>query len=125
MEARCHSRTSQVRGAKKKTAAYTMPDAGGPYLFVSTKPTKSSRWNYRYAGKQKTMTFGQYPDVSLAEARSAHQAARPELAKGDDPMAQRKARKTAVKAQAEAERIATANSFRSVALKWHEFWHPA
>lgn len=41
--------------------------------------------------KQKTVPSGQYPEISLADARTAHQAARTELTKGNDPMAQLKA----------------------------------
>ena len=61
------------------------------------------------------MTLGRYPDISLADARDRHGDARKRLAKGVDPMAQRKAEKT-------AEKIAVETSFQSVAGKWLEHW---
>jgi integrase len=68
------------------------------------------------------MSFGKYPDVPLANARNAHKEARKALANGDDPMAQRKAEKVAANLQIEAEKAINANSFKSVALKWHNWW---
>jgi len=56
------------------------------------------------------MSLGKYPDVSLALARERHAEARKLLATGVDPMAQRKAEKT-------AEEAAVENSFTSVALQ--------
>lgn len=61
------------------------------------------------------MAFGQYPEVPLMEARERHAAARKLLAAGVDPMAERKAEKTAVKAAAE-------NSFQSIAALWLAHW---
>lgn len=61
------------------------------------------------------MTFGKYPVVPLSLARSRHMDARQLLESGVDPMAQRKAEKT-------AEQIANENSFASVAAKWSEHW---
>ena len=114
----------KIRTAKPRAKAYRLADSGGLYLLVLPSGGKLWRWNYRYDGKQKTMPLGKYPDVSLADARPAHQAARGEIAKGNDPMALRKAEKVAVKAQAEAEKASDANSFKAVALKWHNWWAP-
>lgn len=114
----------KVRTAKPKEKAYGLADADGLYLLISPSGGKLWRWNYRYEGKQKTMSFGKYPDVPLADARDAHKEARKALAKGDDPMAQRRAEKVAANLQAEAEKAINANSFKSVALKWHAWWAP-
>jgi hypothetical protein len=64
------------------------------------------------------MSLGKYPDVSLAQARERHAEARKLLATGVDPMAQRKAEKT-------AEKIAVENSFQSVAAQWLAHWQVA
>ena len=61
------------------------------------------------------MSLGKYPAVSLALARERHAEARKLLATGVDPMAQRKAEKT-------AEKIAVENSFQSVTTQWLEHW---
>jgi integrase len=61
------------------------------------------------------MSFGKYPDVSLAQAREHHKEARKLLASRIDPMAQRKADKT-------VERTASENSFANVAARWLKHW---
>ena len=57
------------------------------------------------------MTFGKYPDVTLAQARERHAEARKMLASGVDPMLERKAEKAAI-----------SSSFRSVASLWMAHW---
>jgi integrase len=104
-----------VRSAKPKQRAYKMSDGGGLYLYVSPAGGKLWRWDYRHDGKGKTMALGKYPDVPLALARERHGAARKVLAAGTDPMAQRRATRT-------AEQVASENSFASVAEKWLEHW---
>jgi hypothetical protein len=61
------------------------------------------------------MTFGKYPDVSPARACDRHAQQRSILAEGMDPMAQKKAEKTAT-------RLATENSFATVAGQWLDHW---
>jgi len=61
------------------------------------------------------MSFGKYPSVTLAVARERHQEARKLLASGIDPMAQRKALKT-------AELLSSDNSFASIADLWLKHW---
>lgn len=61
------------------------------------------------------MSFGQYPDVTLHDARERHGAARKLLAGGVDPMAKRKSEKVAGMA-------ADSGSFRTVALLWIDHW---
>lgn len=90
-----------------------IPDEKGLYLFVSTKGTKSWRWKYRYAGKEKKLNFGMYPEVTLIRARQLRDEARAELALGLDPSVERKKRK----AVAVSESLDT---FKHVALAWHE-----
>jgi integrase len=104
-----------IRKAKTKKRPYKVSDGGGLYLWVTPSGGKLWRWTYRYEGKQKLMTFGRYPDVPLALARERHSEARRLLAAGTDPMAQRKAEKT-------AQRISSENSFASVAAQWLEHW---
>ncbi|MFP5204897.1 MAG: tyrosine-type recombinase/integrase [Acidobacteriota bacterium] len=100
-----------IRKAKAKAVVYRMSDGGGLYLLVTPAGGKLWRWKYRFEGREKLMTFGSYPDVSLSLARERHAAARKVLATGVDPMAERK-----------AERAATENSFQSVARLWLAHW---
>lgn len=76
-----------IRRAKPQKLA----DGGGLYLLITTAGAKSWRWKYRVAGKEKLLTLGLYPEVTLAMARDAREDARRLLRSGVDPGQQRKA----------------------------------
>jgi len=106
---------TEIRKAKAKDKAYRVSDGRGLYLWITPAGGKLWRWAYEFGGKEKLMSFGKYPDVSLVLARERHDDARKLLATGTDPMAQRKAEKT-------AEKAATENSFQTIALLWLQHW---
>ena len=106
---------TEVRKAKAQDEAYRLSDGGSLYLWITPAGGKLWRWVYKHEGKEKLMSLGKYPEVSLMLARERHADARKLLANGVDPMAQRKAAKT-------AERAAIENSFRSIASLWMEHW---
>jgi hypothetical protein len=60
---------TKIRQAKAKATAYQLSDERGLYLLMKPTGGKLWRWNYRHKGIQKTMSFGQYPDVPLVQAR--------------------------------------------------------
>ncbi len=70
----------EVAAAAARDAGYKLADGAGLYLFVTPAGAKSWRANFSVAGKQKTRTYGRWPDLSLADARKAHHAARAEKA---------------------------------------------
>ena len=105
----------QVSRAKPKSKAYRISDSGGLYVWMTPSGGKLWRWSYRFEGKEKLMSFGRFPDVSLATARERHSDARRLLATGTDPMARRKADRT-------AEQVSNENSFASVSARWLEHW---
>ncbi len=87
-------------------------DGGGMYLLVKTAG-KYWRMDYRFADKRKTQAMGTYPEVSLSLARARRDKARALLANGIDPGMAKK--------EAQAEKMAlTINTFKAVALEWHE-----
>src|SRR5665647_328050 len=104
-----------IKKAKPAAKAYRLADSGGLFLFVTPAGGKSWRWKYLVDGKQKLMTFGLYPDVSLAEARELRDDARKRKNKGIDPMAERKTDKL-------VRRIAAENSFATVGKAWFIQW---
>jgi integrase len=104
-----------VKKAKSKEKPFKLSDGGNFFLWVTPSGGKLWRWAYRYEGKEKLMTFGRYPEVSLSRARERHAESRKLLAEGIDPMAERKAQKT-------AELLACENSFSNIALKWLDHW---
>jgi len=100
-----------IRKARAKHTVYRLTDGGGLYLQITPAGGRLWRWKYRFDGREKLMSFGSYPDVSLSLARERHVEARKLLASGTDPMAERKAQKAAAE-----------NSFQSIARAWWEHW---
>ncbi|CAM5196745.1 hypothetical protein CDEF62S_02769 [Castellaniella defragrans] len=98
------------RQAKPGAKPAKLADGGGLYLLVN-QTGKYWRWDYRYAGKRKTLALGVYPETTLAVARDRHQTVRKLLAEGVDPSQARKDDKRAA-------RLAAANSFEAVAQAW-------
>ena len=98
---------SQLRFLKPKDKPYKVSDFEG--LFVLVKPNGSKLWQFKYRinGIERLLSIGQYPDVSLAKARKAKEAARSQLADGIDPSEA----KQEAKAQA---REAQGNTFEKI-----------
>ena len=102
----------QIRNAKPAAKPYKLADGGGLYLAVTPAGGKSWRLKYRIDGKEKLLTIGKYPAVSLLEARQAAEQARAGLARGADP--------AAAKQQAKAQRqAALQNTFENIARRWY------
>lgn len=106
---------TEIKRAKPRDKSYRLSDSGGMYLWITPSGGRLWRWAYLHERKEKLMSLGKYPDVSLAGAREQHNSARRLLASGADPMAQRKSAK-------HAERTRDEKSFSSVAAKWLEHW---
>ncbi|WP_137822539.1 integrase arm-type DNA-binding domain-containing protein [Pseudomonas sp. D(2018)] len=100
-----------VRQARATGKAYTLPDFDGLSLAVSATGGRSWHFRYYWAAKQKRMSLGTYPEVSLRAARALRDEARALLAKGINPKIDRKQKLRAV-------RLATENSFKAVYLQW-------
>ena len=107
-----------IKKAKPADKPIKLSDGKGMYLLVNPIGSRLWRWKYRVLGKEKVLSLGAYPDVSLAQARDGVDKARKALAAGEDPMAKRKADKV-------ANRTAAENSFETVARKWWANWKPA
>ncbi|WP_245732472.1 tyrosine-type recombinase/integrase [Solimonas aquatica] len=103
----------QVRTAKPQEKAKRLFDGGGLYLEVSPAGGRWWRLKYRFEGKEKRLSLGVYPEVSLKDARSRRDEARKLIAAGIDPSADRQADR-ARKAEAGA------NSFEALAREWIE-----
>jgi integrase len=95
-----------------------LADGFGLYLEVLPNGGKYWKLKYRFAGKEKKLAFGVYPEVGLKLARERRTKAREQLADGIDPGQAKKAAKL-------QQRIAAENSFESVARAWWAQWAPA
>lgn len=74
-----------ARAAEPGDKAYKLSDAGGLYLYVSPAGSRLWRLKYRYGGKERSLTLGAYPSVSLAAARRERDAAKKALKAKKDP----------------------------------------
>ncbi len=90
----------QIRKSQGKDKPYKLADGGG--LFLLVKPGGSKLWQqkYRHLGKERLLSHGTYPDVSLAQARQKRDEARALIAEGTDPGQQKKLDKIAAETQA-------------------------
>jgi integrase len=104
-----------IRRAKSTGKLQKLSDGGGLQLHLSPAGGKLWRWAYRLQGKQKTLSLGAYPSVSLAQAREGRDAARRLLAAGTDPMEHKRATKV-------ARQEASGNNFEAVAREWWAHW---
>ena len=99
-----------VKQTKPRESSYKMTDGGG--LFLLVKPQgKYWRYDYRFAGKRKTLALGVYPDVSLADARKSHLIAREQIAAGIDPSQAKKIKKM-------TKNLVSSDSFEAIAREW-------
>lgn len=101
-----------IQNAKITDKTVRLFDGGGLYLELSPTGGKWWRLKYRYGGKEKRLSLGVYPEVSLRLARTRRDDARKLLAEGIDPSDNRKALKSA-----KADRAA--NSLEIVAREWY------
>lgn len=102
---------TEVKQAKPGAKDRKLSDGGGLFLLVTSTGGKRWRYKYRFAGKEKLLALGTYPDISLADARKRHQEAREGLAKGIDPGEVRKVEKL-------TRHLAAAESFEAIAREW-------
>ncbi len=90
-------------------------DGRGMYLEITPKGGKWWRFKYWFDGRERRMSLGVYPDVSLADAREKREEARRKVAAGINPSEQRKAEAIALIETAE-------NSFEAVAREWFDMF---
>lgn len=75
----------KVRNLKAGDKPYKVSDFEGLFVLIKVSGSKSWRFKYRIDGKEKLLVIGDYPAVSLSQARQARDAAKAQLAEGIDP----------------------------------------
>lgn len=102
-----------ARAAKPREKPYKIADEKGLYLFIKPNGSKYLRYKYYFAGKEKVLALGTYPEVSLKEAREKRDEARKMLREGIDPSQAKKEKKL-------QHKVETENTFEIVAREWLE-----
>jgi len=100
---------TKVRNAKPREKSYKLFDERGLFLLVTPPGGRLWRLKYRISGREKLISLGAYPDVTLKRARDRRDAARKLIADAVDPSAQR-----------QAERATLVECFEDVANEWLE-----
>jgi integrase len=103
----------KCRSAKPTKKARKLSDGGGLYLEVMPNGSKYWRLKYRFAGKEKRLAIGVYPEISLGQAREKRITAKKSITAGSDPS----------QLKQEAKQLAVTkgnNTFEKVAREWHE-----
>lgn len=106
-----------IKAAKPKEKPHKLSDGDGLVLLIQPNGSKWWRFRYRYNGKEKMLSIGTYPEVTLKEARSLRVTASDLLKQGIDPSQHRQEQK-------QLEALAAENSFESVARLWWNHWKP-
>ncbi|HNP36958.1 MAG TPA: tyrosine-type recombinase/integrase [Woeseiaceae bacterium] len=101
--------TAKIEAAQPKQKVFKLADSLGLYLLVYPNGIKGWRHRIRINGRDTTLSYGNYPEVKLKRAREKRDATRVKLADGINPVAEKR-----------AEKIAGANTFKSIATEWLE-----
>lgn len=102
----------QVRNAKPGAKEFKLYDGGGLFLLVT--PSGGKLWNlkYRFREKEKRLSIGIYPEISLADARQRREDAKKLLANAVDPGEFKKILRT-------TDKEIAVNTFETIAREWH------
>lgn len=103
----------KIQTAKVLNKKYKLFDGKGLYILVSPSGSKLWRLKYHFAGKERLISLGSYPELTLEKAREKHFEARKLITAGIDPGAQKQIEK-------QEAIIAAKNTFQAIALEWHE-----
>lgn len=104
--AECKNSTSNGVGIRK------LHDGDGLYLWIYLDGRKYWRFRYWYADKEKSLSLGVYPNVTLSDARKKRDEMRKQLEANLDPSSERKAINL-------RKKLANVNSFEAVAMEWY------
>ena len=106
----------KIKTTKPSSTEYKLFDGGGLYLLVTPTGGKLWRLKYRFESKERKLSLGAYPEVTLTDARRERDKSRAMLATGVDPVAIKKANETAGVQEME--------TFEAIAREWHAKFTP-
>jgi integrase len=102
-----------AKNAKPRDKRYKLSDEKGLFLLVHENGSKYWQVKYRIDGKEKLLSLGVYPEVSLKQARDKRDEARKKIQDGLDPSHEKKLKKL-------SHQIESENNFEAIAREWHK-----
>ena len=116
-----------IKQAIKKTNSMAntikISDGGGMYLQIQPNGSKYWRMNCRINGKQITLSFGLWPDVSLAEARLKQEQSKEKIGKGINPIEEKREQSRLQLEEMlvkESKEDILKNTFKKVSTEWQK-----
>ncbi len=100
---------TKLKSLKAKEKNYKVSDSNGLYIQVRTTGSKLWKQKYRYNGKEKMLSHGKYPHISLTEARALRDQALTDIQHDIDPAKKKR-----------IEKINQKKTFGEIAQEWHE-----
>lgn len=105
----------KIKKAKAKEKPYKMYDALGLFVLINPNGSKLWRQKYQLNGKERLITHGSYPSVTLREARAKRDAIREQLAIGTDPAVQKRLDQIEAETQARTTFLLVAEEYLQMA----------
>ena len=102
-----------IKKLKNDSEQKKFSDGQGLYIYLRESGKKLWQMSYRFEGKQKTLSFGEYPAISLAEAREKRSQIKKLIAQGIDPAEQKRQQKL-------EKQYEDRNTFEIVYSEWYE-----
>ncbi len=112
----------RIKSAEGGEKEYRLSDGGGLYLVVKPNGGKLWRWSYEFNGKEKLLSYGPYPAVTLSQARELHKEAQAQKRQGVDPAAAKQARK---REEEESKQESSKLTFAALTAEWMKTWSKA
>ena len=109
----------KIRTAKRKERPFKLADEHGLYLLVTPAGGKLWRYKFRFEGREKLLSLGAYPVLTLSSAREAQMEARRMLSEGLDPCAEKSESKRRSQTNSATDVL---NRFEDVAWQWFKKW---
>lgn len=104
---------TDIRKAKEAEKQYFLRDGEGLVIAITTEGKKRWRLKYRFNNKENTIALGEYPDMSLADARKEKEKYREMITNGQDPSLYKKHQK-------HINEVKRENTFEAVATSYME-----
>jgi len=111
---------AHIRNARAKSKAYKLADGNGLNFHVAPSGTKTWRYRFKIDGIESTFTLGEYPSMTLEQARKARHDARELVRTGINPARLKREEKAERLKEVHLIQTNNKNTFKVVAQEWLE-----